>query len=176
MICLLPELSSLPWSSLKHWSASGGPLVFLGYPRLWRAWSQSNIFNILILCNSEMFILVSWTFWGLSTQDGTMQAAVISVIVQLSIFQTYLLHPPAHEVGLTDPNRTSLAKCPNRWAVCLCLGGDLNVFVYWRTPTMHFSTRRSHPAETSALGCRNLENPTCTSSNLKLLLLSFFII
>lgn len=60
---------------------------------------------------------------------------LLSVIVQLSTFQTYLLYLPA--VGPTDPRRMTL--------VMSRLIRDLNVFVYWSTPTTQSSTMWSQP-------------------------------
>lgn len=177
MICLLPELSALHWSSLKYWSVSSGPVIFLGYPRL-----RSNIFNIIIVYYSETFVLASRTsccatLWGLSAEDGTLQAAVISVIVQLSIFQTYLLYPPAHTVWLTDPQQDDSGKTSPT--------GEPSVSV-WPETWMYSCTGAHQPPslnqcgpilpDTSALCCRNLEDPTCTSSNLNTVVAVFFFL
>ncbi len=128
------------------------------------------------VCSSVMDMALYNTLRDSPHEDGTLQAAVISVIVQLSIFQTYLLYPPAHAVGLTDPQQDvpteepSVSVWPETWMYS-CTGAH--------------QPRSLNPCgpilpDTSALCCRNLENPTCTSSNLNtavaVFLFNYFLI
>lgn len=75
MICLLPELCSLPFFKVLV-------SVSIGIPKAVESIISEllgDIFNIT-MCNSKTFILVLWTLqtlWGLSAADGTMQAAVL---------------------------------------------------------------------------------------------------
>lgn len=84
MICLLPERSYLLWSSESICQCLVAQSSSWATPRLAESFisrALSNIFNIIILCNSKTFLLVLWTlhyttFWGLSAQDGTTWTAV----------------------------------------------------------------------------------------------------
>lgn len=136
----------------------------------------SYIFNIN-LCSSETFVTVSWMLpsWGLPAQDGTMQAAVISVIVQPSTFQTYLLYLLAHAVGPTDPNRATTR--PRRWAVCLCLARDfecIRVLEPTSRPVLHHVVPSCQTHQHSDAG--TFENPPLERVQIEILqLLSVFL-
>lgn len=150
----------------KYWSVSSGPAIFLGCPMLWRAFELlSNILNITILCYSETSVLVSWrvhctTFWALSTTNGTMQVAVTSTTVQLSIFQTYWLDLPAS----TWLDRQILTGRP--WQKhplqmsCLSLSGQRLECICVLEHNHHPVSQPCGPIlpDTSAFCCRNLEN------------------
>lgn len=88
MICLLTRAFFSALVFFKYWSVSSGPVYFLGYLRLRRATPQSSWFLTSEYC-AKTFVLVSWTlhsttFWGLSAEDGTTQAAAIFFFSQSS--------------------------------------------------------------------------------------------
>lgn len=87
------------------------------------------------LCNSETLVLVSvGAALRLSADSaGTMQAAVL--------------------LGWTAVNLSNISAASSACTLSHRqppLTGDLNVYVYWTTPTNQFSTTWSHPAPTPA--------------------------
>lgn len=99
-----------------------------------------------------------------SAKDGDHAVFFLWLYSCQSLCSTYLLYLPAHMATTDWSQQDNSGKRPHKRDVRLCLARDLNVFVYWSTPSTQSQPcgpilPALSPDRDTALCSRNLKPP-----------------